>query len=87
MLSAMGAPMEDCTVYVDTTMTEVRVMKAPSGMDFEELARYVERNGWGDLIDIMDEVNVVVHIERADGSSVPHAGSDEDAAKGTLGSR
>lgn len=57
-------------LYVHTDMVEIRTITAPDGMTPSELADYAEKNGYGDMVDVCDDMSELTRIETLGGSLV-----------------
>lgn len=61
----------DYIIYQHTDMTEVRkLVDVPDDLPPAELPDYVESHSDGELVDIIDDVSELVHVETKDGKTV-----------------
>lgn len=61
----------DYIIYQHTDMTEVRkLVDVPDDLPPDDLPAYVESHGDGELVDIIDDMSELVHVETKDGTTV-----------------
>lgn len=69
----MSDRMIEYTLYVHTDMVEVRKLQAPEGMSFTELEAYADAHGYGDMVDVVDDVSELQSAETSDGRRLERA--------------
>lgn len=58
------------TLYVHSSMVEIRTIDAPDGLTAAQLADYSEQHGYGDMTDVCEDRSQLVQIEDDKGHAV-----------------
>lgn len=51
------------TIYERVEMIEVRTIRAPKGLTFQQIDDWIEEHGDGDMTDVLGETSQLVHVE------------------------